>query len=51
MAVCENEECGLPVKDDRWSRIRAHAAGWYFQKDGRVFCPSHRPHYAPTRPV
>lgn len=33
----------------RWIKQRAHNAGWYFQRDGRVFCPAHRPQYAPQR--
>lgn len=32
---------------DRWMLTRAAQAGWYFRKDGRSYCPAHRPHYAP----
>lgn len=33
----------------RWAKTRAAEDGWYFRRDGRVFCPQHRPSYAPAR--
>lgn len=47
--ACENPGCDASVRGHRWAQVRAHAAGWYFQKDGRAFCPDHRPFYAPQR--
>lgn len=35
--------CPLECKDDKWSRIRAHEAGWFEQKNGDVYCPEHKP--------
>jgi hypothetical protein len=35
--------CEESVPDNRWSKIRASAAGWFFQKDGTAYCPLHVP--------
>lgn len=41
------QECDASVKaDSRWAKTRAHSDGWYFMRDGRVFCPAHRPPWA-----
>lgn len=46
------EECDATVPGQgKWANIRAHNAGWYFRKDRRVFCPDHRPDYAPPAPI
>lgn len=39
--------CPTEVKSDKWNSIRAHANGWYFQKNGDAYCPEHRPSWAP----
>ncbi len=45
MKSCDKE---VPA-NNKWARIHAHAEGWYFMKDGRSFCPRHRPSWAPKR--
>lgn len=40
--------CGKECKNDRWSRIRAHEAGWFEQKNGTVYCPEHVPSWVIT---
>ncbi len=45
------EQCDLSIKDHKWAKIQAHAEGWYEMKDGRIFCPNHRPEWAPKLEV
>lgn len=44
---CDVEFCQEHISTHKWARIKAHGAGWYFTKDGRAFCPLHRPPWAP----
>ena len=40
--------CGRFIKNpSKWVMIKAHSEGWYEQKDGTVWCPDHRPEWAP----
>lgn len=45
---CEHDRCTRSCTNSRWSHIRAAEQGWYFQRDGCVWCPEHRPPYAPA---
>lgn len=44
---CEEKGCRATHKTDKWNNIKAHADGWYMQKDGKEWCPDHRPEWAP----
>jgi hypothetical protein len=46
MLTCQS--CHESIRAHRWGKIRAHSQGWYFSKDGRVYCPRHRPKWAPV---
>jgi hypothetical protein len=35
--------CQASVANNRWAKIRAHEAGWFFAKSGEVYCPAHAP--------
>lgn len=43
MAACAWPGCEAQYKDHRWGSIKAHAAGWFIQKDGTAWCPDHVP--------
>lgn len=47
--VCEEPKCKDSYVGHKWGSIKAHAEGWYQQKDGRAWCPKHRPSWAPAR--
>lgn len=41
---CNVLECPNSFKDTgKWSRIRAQDDGWFFQKNGVIWCPDHWP--------
>jgi hypothetical protein len=46
--VCSNPTCDKSFKDNRWSKIKAGGAGWFFQKDGSAWCPEHIPDWVKT---
>jgi len=49
--ACPNAlKAGQSGRLSRWTLIKAHDQGWYQKKDGSLFCPEHRPHYAPPWP-
>jgi hypothetical protein len=37
------EGCDATVPAHRWGMVRAGSDGWFFQKDGRAYCPKHVP--------
>lgn len=47
-------ECGAVVphrnksgRVSKWDEIRAAEKGWFFQHDGKAFCPTHVPDWVP----
>ena len=38
---CDHEGCESKIKNHHWGYVKAER--WFFQKDGRGFCPSHVP--------
>ena len=40
---CKHEGCNNKTKTDRWNKVRAAERGWFFQKDGSIWCPDHVP--------
>ncbi len=42
------EVCDATTQSGKWNQIRAQNEGWYSRKDGRHYCPKHRPNYAPS---
>lgn len=44
IAQCAEPQCPATVETAHaWDNIRAHDAGWFFQKDGTSWCPEHHP--------
>lgn len=39
--------CRETYPDHYWGSVKAHGEGWYQQKNGLVWCPRHRPSWAP----
>lgn len=35
--------CTATIKSHRWAQIRASDHGWFFGRNGDVFCPEHVP--------
>lgn len=42
---CSFPDCKATYKANKWGQIKAHDAGWFFQKDGQGFCPEHVPEW------
>ncbi len=42
-AVCADPGCEARYQPHRWGSIKAHATGWFIQKDGTAWCPEHVP--------
>lgn len=42
-AHCSERECDATHEDHRWGRTKAHSEGWFYQKDGTIWCPTHVP--------
>lgn len=40
---CHEPTCSETVPDSRFDKIRAHEAGWFFQKERVAWCPAHVP--------
>lgn len=40
---CNVTECPRTYVPHRWGAIKAHADGWFIQKDGTAWCPDHPP--------
>lgn len=40
---CSEPGCDATRKNHQWGAIKAHAAGWFEQKDGQSWCPEHTP--------
>ena len=40
---CSEPECPATAKGHRWGKIHAQRSGWFFQLDGRAWCPDHLP--------
>ncbi len=43
LIICTETDCEAMVKGDRWARINATNAGWFFQKTGESWCGDHNP--------
>lgn len=42
--TCKNEECTESFDSgSRWDDQRASNLGWFFQRNGDVWCPEHTP--------
>lgn len=41
---CSGEGCEATVPNHYWGRVTASSA-WFFQKDGRAWCPEHLPEW------
>jgi hypothetical protein len=42
---CRHKGCKEETDSSRFGRIRATAAGWFFQKNGDCWCPRHVPEW------
>lgn len=40
---CNESSCDRKTKTDKFNKIRAAEQGWFFQKDGSIWCPDHVP--------
>lgn len=40
---CAEPDCTRTIKNHAWGRIKAD--NWFQQKDGKVWCPDHRPEW------
>lgn len=38
---CSQPDCTQVVKNHAWAKIKAD--GWFFQRDGSLWCPEHVP--------
>lgn len=43
VVTCAAQGCVASHNNDRWSRVRAHEAGWFESRRGGSFCPEHVP--------
>jgi hypothetical protein len=50
VVLCSHDGCSNGTKVNRWAKIRAQDEGWYFQRNGSLWCPEHRPSFAPAWP-
>lgn len=39
------EGCDLTTETDHWTAVKRQAEGWFFRKDGRIYCPNHVPEW------
>lgn len=39
------EECEEKIPNNKWGHIKAD--DWFFQKDGKSYCPRHIPEWVP----
>lgn len=46
MLLCDWVTCRREVAANKWAKIRAHGQGWYFSRNGGIWCPDHRPEWA-----
>ena len=46
--VCQEETCTASHPTHKWGNIKAYGEGWYMMRDGREWCPDHRPEWAPA---
>lgn len=44
---CAESGCEEKFFGNRGAMMKAHYSGWYLQKSGKVWCPDHRPAWAP----
>lgn len=42
---CIFPNCLRTYKRHKWGVIKAHNEGWFFQKNGDVYCPEHVPEW------
>ena len=40
---CDHEGCATQINNHRWGKTKAGSEGWFFQKDGKSWCPDHTP--------
>lgn len=45
---CSDPECSETIKVHYWAKVKANDDGWFFQKDGNVWCPVHVPEWVPA---
>lgn len=43
VSTCAGDDCSATIKNHAWGRIKAE--GWFQQKDGTVWCPTHVPEW------
>lgn len=42
---CSELTCDATFKNHRWGKQAAQDIGWFFQRDGKAFCPDHVPEW------
>lgn len=42
---CAEGGCPQEIKNNAWAKTKAHAAGWFFQREGAAYCPDHTPEW------
>jgi len=40
---CDHPGCEAKIKNHAWGKIRAE--GWFFQRNGKAYCPDHLPEW------
>lgn len=44
--MCANSRCSKSIADNKFSHIRASAAGWFFSREhDTAYCPKHVPRW------
>jgi len=50
--LCRGERdgvrCTASIELHYWAKVRASDKGWFFQKDGTIWCPEHVPEWVPA---
>jgi hypothetical protein len=47
MKECAQPDCTKSFWSSREGTMKAHYSGWYHQRNGKSWCPEHRPAWAP----
>ncbi len=45
LITCSASDCDATYKDHHWGHKAAQREGWFIQKDGASWCPSHVPEW------
>lgn len=48
MVVCSQPECINEIPDHAWGKVKAGGIGWFFERNGRSWCPIHTPEWVAT---